>query len=176
MSSLDDSWSFRYDANGMRIERVGNTTDYFYVYNCDLLTAYDGAAITYDGCAVISGQQVAPGGIAVGIMRLIQQFPRYSEGESILVPCPNIACIIVDPNPGLARKGVVFPGQLAGKDVDQLSYTAIIKGNPNYMIIILPKSSQGTELSLHHKVFTPKDVKEIPLHRTVSPPLCRHGP
>ena len=71
-------------------------------------------AIIGDGCAVIGGQQVAPGGIAVGIMRLIQQFPRYSEGESILVPCPNIACIIVDPNPGLARKGVVFPNQLIG--------------------------------------------------------------
>ena len=35
---MDDSWSFVYDANGMRTERVGDNAHYSYVYNGDLLT------------------------------------------------------------------------------------------------------------------------------------------
>ena len=71
--------------------------------------------IVGDGCAVISRQQIAPGGIAVGVHHGVQHFAQLAGGVGILLTLQNVACIIVSPDPGLTGKLVVFPSQLVAE-------------------------------------------------------------
>ena len=70
--------------------------------------------IVSDGIAVIDCQQVAPGGISVGIIDGIQHCTQRACRVGILFLALDIAGIVVSPGPGFSRRLVVLPGQLIG--------------------------------------------------------------
>ena len=68
-----------------------------------------------DGRTIITGQQVAPGIVAVGVHHGVQHFAQLAGGVGILLTLQNIACIIISPDPGLAGKRIVFTDQLVAE-------------------------------------------------------------
>lgn len=61
-----------------------------------------------DGHTIVSSQQVAPTGVTVGIAYRIDDCAGRSRCVGILRAAENVACIVVSPDPGLARCLIVF--------------------------------------------------------------------
>ena len=72
-----------------------------------------------DSISVVLRQQVAPGtviSIADGILHRTQS----PGGIGVFFFAQNVACVIIGPDPGLARCLVILPGQLVGGVIDSL--------------------------------------------------------
>ena len=67
--------------------------------------------VTFNGIAIISGQQIAPCGV-IGISDRIDDSTQSSGGIRILCAAGDIACVVICPDPSFARCLVVLQGQL----------------------------------------------------------------
>ena len=76
--------------------------------------------IAGDGLTVVTRQQIAPGGVAIGIGNRINNRAKRSSGVGILLAAGDIAPVVISPNPGLACRLVVLPGQMVNWAADIL--------------------------------------------------------
>lgn len=73
-----------------------------------------------DGFAVISGQQITPAGIAVGVVDCFSGCTQCSGSVGIFLAGQNVACIVVCPDPSLFRCLVILPEGLSLRDFGEL--------------------------------------------------------
>lgn len=101
--------------------------------------------------AVVACQQVAPGGIAIGIGNRINNRAKRSDGVGILLAAGDVAPVVVGPDPGLARRLAIFPGQLVSWAAGffSLPWNPKIPGPPLYSLI--RRSIAGNDLLDQHR-------------------------
>ena len=94
-------------------------------------------AVVADGLTVVLRQQVAPGGIAVGIGDGVGGGAHGAGSVGIFLPGFDIATIVVGPDGSLAGGLVILPNQLVGRIVDiPCGMGAIADGEDVAVIII----------------------------------------
>lgn len=71
--------------------------------------------IAGDGLTVVTRQQIAPGGVAIAVVNGALYGTQSARCVGILLAAGDIAPVVISPNPGLACRLVVLPGQMVGR-------------------------------------------------------------